>query len=81
MDEVLNILFQCFSGFVSVSKALVFSALGFDLNLWDFKVALFLISCLVPIFFSIRHTDSLTRYIPNSSSERNNGKNSGKSSD
>lgn len=71
MDSVLDLLFQAFADFVMISEKFRFTALGFTISLWDFYLALFVLSCVLPIFFVLyRKTNDSAGLFADSVSER-----------
>lgn len=64
MDDVLDLLLMGVSDFVATAKAFQFTALGFDVTLWHLYCALFVLSCLLPVFFSLRRAPMLGDLIP-----------------
>lgn len=76
MEQVLNFIINGFSAVVDNAHKLTFSAFGFSLSLWDFQIALFVISVIVPLFFTLK-TPRAAGLFKSSSSERNDDKKGG----
>lgn len=49
MDNFFSILFSGLADMVSIMQSLSFSALGFNITLWDFQMVLF----VAPVLFSL----------------------------
>ena len=73
MEQVLLLIFQGFSNMVKISKSFTFSAFGFSLSLWDFQIALFVISTILPLFFSLK-SPRVSSLFGRAGSERNDRK-------
>lgn len=54
MDIFFNLIFYCFREIVSISQSFQISALGFTISLWDFELAIFVLSVLAPVLFAVK---------------------------
>lgn len=54
MDQFFSLLFSSLSQIVSILQSFQFSALGFTISLWDFELAIFVLSVLAPLLFAVK---------------------------
>lgn len=63
MTDVFNLIFQGIEGGYNILKGFNISAYGFSFSLWDFLVALFVLSFIVPLVVAPDHTGSFSNIV------------------
>lgn len=62
MNDIFSMIFTCFSNIYVWLHTIRISFDKFSFSLWDFLIAVFILSCLVPVFVVPDYTGSFSNF-------------------